>query len=54
MPLPANGTPWPPKELAPITIKLAEWAAWWTGDPEGLERTYSPGVFGAATRFCFH
>ena len=62
MPLPANGTPWPPKELAPITIKLAEWAAWWTGDPEGLERTYSPGgyvrpaqyaggVVGAVARF---
>lgn len=44
MPLPANGTPWPPKVLAPITPRLAEWAAWFDGSPEALR-----GVYGAVT-----
>jgi A118 family predicted phage portal protein len=42
VPLPANGTLWPPKDLAPITPRLAEWAAWFDGSPDELR-----GVYGA-------
>ena len=38
MPLPDNGTPWPPKHLSPIHAQIAEWDAWWVGDPEQLEK----------------
>ncbi len=65
MPLPASGTPWPPVELKVITPKLAEWAAWWSGDPDALEDTYrggrgayrarpsqyAGGIIGAVSRF---
>lgn len=40
MPLPAADTVWPPKELAGITPKLNEWAAWWTGKPGDLAKIY--------------
>lgn len=40
MPLPASGTPWPPKQLAPITSRLAEWSAWYSGDPAALRSVY--------------
>jgi A118 family predicted phage portal protein len=40
VPLPANGTPWPPAELAPVQGKYAEWGAWYSGDPERLLKTY--------------
>ncbi|GAB3601116.1 hypothetical protein GCM10027586_03860 [Kineococcus gypseus] len=40
MPLPENNTPWPPPQLAAVTPKLEEWAAWWVGDPEGLRAAY--------------
>lgn len=61
MPLPANGTPWPPKALDRITPTLAEHAAWWAGDTAGLEKTYQApwrnrpsqyagGVVGAVSR----
>jgi A118 family predicted phage portal protein len=45
MPLPANGTPWPPKALAAITPTLAEHAAWWAGDVAGLEKTYQSAAW---------
>ncbi len=64
MPLPANGTAWPPKELERITPKLTEWAAWWSGDIADLEGVYqgrvsapvrpsqmAGGVIGAVSRF---
>jgi len=47
MPLPANGTPWPPKTLTTVSALQAEHAAWWTGDVAGLERTYQAGTYTA-------
>jgi A118 family predicted phage portal protein len=41
MPLPANGTPWPPKRLASIHTAIAAFDAWWVGDSSGLEAHYS-------------
>lgn len=40
MPLPANGTPWPPVQLAVPQAKYTEWAAWYSGDTLALERAY--------------
>lgn len=40
MGLPANGTPWPPKQWHPVFEKMDEWAAWWEGDPARLHSTY--------------
>lgn len=65
MPLPDNATAWPPAQLANITPALAEWDAWWVGDPAGLETVYrnrsgatkvrpsqqAGGVTGALARF---
>lgn len=63
MPLPANGTPWPPKALAASASLQAEHAAWWVGDVAQLEQTYqgrawtarpsqyAGGVVGAVSRF---
>lgn len=48
MPLPANGTAWPPKQLATVAPKIAEWAAWWSGDPDALSAAY--GASGAGQR----
>ncbi|MGW4411172.1 hypothetical protein ACWEJ6_44575 [Nonomuraea sp. NPDC004702] len=39
MPLPSGGT-WPPPALAQITPKLAEWSAWYSGDPDALAGVY--------------
>lgn len=43
MPLPANDTAWPPKELATVSPKIAEWAAWWSGDHDALRSVYGRG-----------
>lgn len=65
MPLPANATPWPPKDIAPITDRMAEWSAWYSGDPSVLRSVYQQvtdaptnrpsqyrgGIVGAAARF---
>ncbi|GII98379.1 A118 family predicted phage portal protein [Sediminihabitans luteus] len=40
MPLPANGTAWPPKDLATITTTLAEWSAWFEGTAAALTKAY--------------
>lgn len=40
MPLPPNGTDWPPPELAPIAASQAEHDAWWVGSPERLTAVY--------------
>lgn len=40
MALPAGGGVWPPANLAPAFDRLAMWAAWWTGDPDGLADVY--------------
>ena len=39
MPLPSGGI-WPPPALAPIAPKLAEWSAWYSGDPDALAAVY--------------
>ncbi len=63
MPLPDNGTPWPPRDLAQIHAKMTEFSTWWAGDSAALEATYSRdltairpsqlagGVVGAVARF---
>lgn len=64
MPLPANGTPWPPRELRNITPTLDVWDAWYAGDPDGLTKAYqnnrapkvrpsqlAGGVVGAVSRW---
>lgn len=40
MSLPTGG-PWPPKSLDTIAPKLAEWDAWYSGDPAKLRAAYS-------------
>lgn len=62
MPLPKNGTPWPP--MSPHNESLAEWSAWYSGDPRQLQTFYGPrsgavahpnqlrgGVVGAVARW---
>lgn len=39
MPLPSGGV-WPPPTLATVQNKLAEWSAWYSGDPEALSAVY--------------
>lgn len=41
MPLPQNGTAWPPPALAPMRAKWGEWAAWWGNNTEQLASVYS-------------
>lgn len=43
MPLPRNGTSWPPAALAPITPALTEWDAWYVGTPAALRAVYGAG-----------
>ena len=42
MPLPTGGA-WPPANLESITNRLAEWSAWYEGDPDTLRKVYSRG-----------
>lgn len=48
MPLPSGGT-WPPPALAPVHTKQAEWAAWYSGDPEALSAIYGGAQTGNDT-----
>lgn len=41
MALPAEGQKWPPELWQPIFAKYAEWAAWYSGDPNQLAEVYS-------------
>jgi len=45
MPLPTGGT-WPPKELAPVTSRLAVWSAWYSGDTDMLSDIYGGQLAG--------
>lgn len=47
MPLPKPGTPWP--IYTPHSEKLAEWSAWYSGDPAALATFYGPRT-GAVSR----
>lgn len=40
MPLPKNGTPWPDHNKH--TEQMAEWGAWYSGDPDQLATFYGP------------
>lgn len=39
--LPSNGSDWPPRDLAAINKRMAQWSAWYVGNVEGLLRVYS-------------
>jgi A118 family predicted phage portal protein len=39
--LPASNTEWPPRQLAPAFEKMAEYDAWYSGDPDRLSSVYS-------------
>jgi hypothetical protein len=42
MPLPENADQaWPPEHLRPVYAKIAEWDAWYSGDPEQLISVYA-------------
>lgn len=41
MPLPLDGTPWPPVELSPAFARYDEYDAWLTGDINRLQEIYS-------------
>lgn len=64
MPLPDNGTAWPPRELDDITPFFDQWDAWYAGDQDRLEAVYqgqqakaprpsqlAGGIVGAVSRF---
>ena len=40
MPLPAEGSPWPPKQMAPHYADMAEADVWYTGDKRALAEYY--------------
>jgi A118 family predicted phage portal protein len=46
MPLPDGGGAWPPENLAPITDRLCAWSAWYSGNPDDLEKVYG-GAYGS-------
>ena len=43
MPLPSGGSLWPPIEAKLELAKMAEWSAWYGGDPEALRTIYAVG-----------
>lgn len=49
MPLPANGTAWPPKQLDPMRQKWTEWAAWYSNDIDQLASVYTGRTRPAST-----
>lgn len=50
MPLPDNGTAWPPKHLDNIHGAIGAWDAWWVGDVGNLEAAYAARTGVNATR----
>jgi A118 family predicted phage portal protein len=41
MPLPKGDTPWPPVNTQPVYSKMAEWAAWYSGEPQRIIDVYA-------------
>lgn len=41
MPLPQTDITWPPQHLLPFYSKMAEWAAWYSGEPSRIIDVYS-------------
>lgn len=50
MPLPANGVPWPPKQMSAVAQHLEAWTSWWASDIAGLESAYTGRSGGAPDR----
>jgi A118 family predicted phage portal protein len=48
MPLPTNGTPWPEHDRH--SQAMAEWSAWYSGDPDQLSTFYNTTTPGVSTR----
>ncbi|WP_422389929.1 phage portal protein [Arthrobacter sp. N1] len=44
MPLPPNGTNWPPAHMHDIFNAMTEWAAWWSNDTDRLHELYGAGA----------
>ena len=44
MPLPKSDTPWPPVNSQPLYAKMAEWAAWYSGEPSRIIDVYASSV----------
>lgn len=44
MPLPKADTPWPPVNTQPLYAKMAEWAAWYSGEPSRIIDVYSSRI----------
>lgn len=40
MPLPPNDVAWPPTNFSPVYAKMAEWAAWYSGEPTRIMDVY--------------
>ncbi|MGW1770649.1 phage portal protein [Streptomyces sp. NPDC002104] len=43
MPLPENGTTWPPRDIAPLYADIKIDDAWYSGDPQRLAKVYRTG-----------
>jgi A118 family predicted phage portal protein len=43
MPLPRDGSLWPPQHLAPMYSKMSEWGAWYSGEPTRIIDVYANG-----------
>lgn len=46
MPLPTQDQAWPPASVADLLPKMAEYSAWWSGDPDHLRSVYGGGAGG--------
>lgn len=46
MPLPAEGSTWPPKALDPVTSQLAVWSAWYSSGTDTLSGIYGGDLAG--------
>jgi|ERR1700742_8408 len=51
MPLPEPNSKWPPPPFDEVGLKLNEWAAWYSGDPQYLVSVYNGGGAPVATRY---
>lgn len=49
MPLPPNDILWPPQSIAGPAAKMAEWAAWYSGEPTRIIDAYSATAPGGQT-----
>ena len=50
MPLPTNGSTWPPDGHTAHLNAMDEWSAWYSGDPDQLQAHYGAGLAVSSTR----